>query len=404
MNRIKVVALLVSLLLLLSCSKQQPAAEMKPILQGTQIQTVQSGAVDDYYEAVGTVKARNSSVIASRIMGSVINVHVREGDRVRVGQPLIEIESRDAGIQLQKAQAGVRQAQNSLDEVERSINAAEAARSAARANETLAVATLNRYRKLFERRSVSPQEFDEVQAKHDVARAETERADRLLQATQARRKQMLAQIQQAEADVANARVYVGYARNTSPLNGIVVSKQIEVGSMAMPGAPLFTIESDSDYQLEASVEEAQLGKIQLHDQARVRIEALGNMELTCSVEEIVPTSDPNSRSYIVRLGLPQSAKGELRSGLYAKAQFISGQRQALTIPQSAVTERGQLVGVFVVDESGVARLRLIKTGKIFGQNVEVLSGLNAGEQIVVDGLSSIQDGTRVRETGPVASR
>jgi multidrug efflux pump subunit AcrA (membrane-fusion protein) len=94
----------------------------------------------------------------------------------------------------------------------------------------------------------------------------------------------------------------------------------------------------------------------------------------------------------------------LRSGLYAKAQFISGQRQALTIPQSAITERGQLVGVFVVDNSGVARLRLIKTGKVFGQTVEVLSGLNAGEQIVVDGLSAIQDGTRVRETGPVASR
>jgi multidrug efflux system membrane fusion protein len=402
MNRNKVVASLMPLLLIISCAKQQPAAEVKPIVQGAQIQTVQPSAVDDYYEAVGTVKARNSSMIASRIMGTVINVHVREGDRVRMGQPLVEIESRDGGIQLQKAQAGLRQAQNSLDEAERGISAAEAARSAARANETLATATLNRYQKLFERRSVSPQEFDEIQAKHDVARAETERADRLLQATKARRNQMLAQIQQAEADVANARVYVGYARITSPMNGIVVSKQIEVGSMAMPGVPLLSIESESDYQLEASVEESQLGKIQLQDQARVRIEALGNKELTCSVEEIVPTSDPNSRSYVVKLGLPQSSHGELRSGLYAQAQFISGQRQALTIPQTAVTERGQLVGVFVVDGSGVARLRLIKTGKVFGQNVEVLSGLNAGEQIVVDGLSSIQDGTRVRETGPVA--
>jgi multidrug efflux pump subunit AcrA (membrane-fusion protein) len=404
MNRIKIVASLIPLLLIVSCSKEQPTPEVKPIVQGIRMQTVQSTSVDDYYEAVGTVKARNSSVIASRIMGSVINVHVREGDRVRQGQPLIEIESRDAGIQLQKAQAGVRQARNSLDEVERGINAAEAALSAARANETLAAATLNRYRKLIERRSVSPQEFDEVQAKHDVARAETERADRLLQATKARRNQMLAQIQQAEADVADARVYVSYARINSPMSGIVVGKQIEVGSMAMPGAPLLTIETETNYQLEAAVEETQLGKIQLHDQARVRIEALGNQELTCSVVEIVPTSDPNSRSYIVKLGLPQPSTGQLRSGLYAKAQFISGQRQALTIPQSAVTERGQLVGVFVVDNSGVARLRLIKTGKVFGQTVEVLSGLNAGEQIVVDGLSSIQDGTRVRETGPVASR
>jgi len=389
------------LLLLISCSKKPETSQNMPIVEGAKIETVQPTSVDDYYEAVGTVRARNSSVVAARIMGTIVALHVREGDTVRAGQTLIEIESREAGIQVQKAQAGVRETQDALDEVDRNIRAAESAREAARANEKLANTTFNRYQTLFARRSVSPQEFDEVRAKLEVASAERERAERLLQATTARRKQVLARIDQAKADVSNARVYVSYARLTSPINGIVVSKQTDVGYLATPGAPLLTIENSSRYQLEVSVEESRLGTIHLHDQAELQIEALGNTQLSGSVEEIVPAADPTSRSYIVKVGLPNVADAPLRSGVYGKARFISGQRQALAIPKTAISQRGQLTGVFVVDQSGLARLRLIKTGKEFGERVEVLSGLNTGEQVVMEGPATIQDGTRVREAAPV---
>jgi hypothetical protein len=95
------------------------------------------------------------------------------------------------------------------------------------------------------------------------------------------------------------------------------------------------------------------------------------------------------------------AGAQVRSGLYGKARFISGQRQALAIPKTAVSQRGQLTGVFVVDQSGLARLRLIKTGRAFGERVEILSGLNAGDQVLIEGPPTIQDGTRVREAAPV---
>jgi multidrug efflux pump subunit AcrA (membrane-fusion protein) len=397
------------LLLLISCSKKPETSQQMPVVQGAKIETVQPTSVDDYYEAVGTVRARNSSVIAARIMGNIVALHVREGDTVRAGQTLIEIENREAGIQVQKAQAGVREATDALDEVDRNIRAAESAREAARANEKLANTTFNRYQTLFARRSVSPQEFDEVRAKLEVASAESERADKLLQATTARRKQVLARIEQAKADVSNARVYVGYARLTSPINGVVVSKQADVGYLATPGSPLLTIENNSRYLLEVAVEESRLGTIHLQDQAQLQIEALGNTELTGSVEEIVPAADPNSRSYIVKVGVPNLAGMQLRSGIYGKARFISGQRQALAIPKTAISQRGQLTGLFVVDQSGLARLRLIKTGRAFGDNVEILSGLNAGEQIVIEGPATIQDGARVREAAsakgpPVATR
>jgi multidrug efflux pump subunit AcrA (membrane-fusion protein) len=368
------------------------------------VEKVKTSSVDDLYEAVGTVRARNSSTIAAKIMGNIVKLNVREGDRVRAGQTLIEIENREAATQVTKAQAGVRESTDALDEVQRNILAAESAVQAAVANEKLADTTFNRYRTLFERKSVSPQEFEEVRTKLDIARAESERAVRLLQATRAKHAQMLARIEQAKADVSGARIYAGYSRILSPINGIVVSKQADVGTLATPGVPLLTIENDSSYQLEVAVEESLLGKIHLDDQARVQIEAIGSKDLTCSVVEIVPAAEPSSRSYTVKLGLPNITASQLRSGLYGKAQFIFGQRQALAIPKKAITQRGQLTSVFVVDSSGVARLRLIKTGKMFGENIEALSGLTEGEEIAVDGLAPVQDGSRVRDTHGIASR
>lgn len=396
------------LLLMASCSQNPETSQPPPVVSGLKIETLQASLFDDYYEAVGTVRAKNSSVVAAKIMGNIVAVRVREGDTVRAGQVLIEIEDSSAGIQLRKTQAGVREAQNSLDEAERSIRAAESTSAAARANETLARTTFNRYRTLFDRHSVSPQEFDEVVAKYEVAKAESERADRMLQVTKARQNQVQARIEQAKADVANAQVYAGYARVSSPIDGIVVSKHVDVGYMAMPGTPLLTIENGSRYQLEASVEESRLGKIQPHAPARVIVEALGDKELMGTVQEIVPAADPGSRSYVVKVELPNVAGMQLRSGLYGKARFVTGQRKTLAIPQAAVTQEGQLTAVFVVDQSGVARLRLVKTGSRHGDRVEILAGLTDGEQIVSEAVASLKDGTRVRESSqglqPVAVR
>jgi membrane fusion protein, multidrug efflux system len=380
-----------------ACSKKPEPAQTLPIVSGLKIEAVQLSVVDDYYEAVGTVRAKNSSVVAAKIMGNIVAIHVGEGDIVRAGQVLVEIENRDAGIQLQKTRAGVRESQDSLEEVERNIRVAESARAGAQANEKLANATFNRYEMLFERRSVSPQEFDEVRARYEVAKAESQRAERILQVAKARRNQVQARIDQAKADVATAQVYAGYSRITAPIDGVVVSKQADAGSMAMPGTPLLTIENSSRYQLEAAVVESQIGKIGLHDQVRVVIEALGDREVEGAVEEIVPAADPASRSFVVKVALTNAPGVQLKSGLYGKARFVAGQRKVLAIPQIAMTQQGQLTGVFVVDQSGVARLRLIKAGKAFGDRVEVLSGLTEGEQIVSEAVATMKDGTRVRE-------
>ncbi|MFZ0061909.1 MAG: efflux RND transporter periplasmic adaptor subunit [Pyrinomonadaceae bacterium] len=386
-----------------SCArKQEIAITAAPIVQGVKIETVAKQSVDESYEAVGTVRAKNSSIVSAKVMGTIVAMKVREGDPVRAGQILVEIDSREARIQGQRSGAGLVEMRGALDEVDRSIKAAQASQAAAEANRRLASSTLRRYQQLLDRKSISPQEFDEVRARHEVAEAEADRDGRLLQSLEAKRRQALARIDQAKADVAGSQVYSSFSRIAAPINGVVVSRQADVGYMAAPGAPLLTIESGTDYRLEAAVQESQINNIHLRDQVRVQIDALGPQELAGIVVEIVPTSDPASRTYLIKISIapPDGNQQVIRSGLYGKARFIIGQTQALTIPRRAVVERGQLTSVYVVDQLGVARMRLVKTGKTYTDRVEVLSGLSEGEQIVIDGVEAVSDGSRVREAAP----
>lgn len=380
--------------------KEETAPEKIRTVRGPKVEAVQTSPVEEVYEAVGTVRSKVASVLSSRVTGQILAVHVREGDRVQAGQLLLEIDTREAAAQLRKAQAGLREAREMLEEVERNIQAAESAKMAAQANKTLAISTFNRYKTLLERRSVSPQEFEEVQARYQGTIAEADRAGEMHRALLAKKEQVLAKMEQAQAEVNKAQLAVGYAQVTSPIDGLVTAKQAEVGVLATPGLPLVTVEDDTHYRLEAVVEESQIGKIRAGATVRVGIDALGPIEWLGRVVEIGPATDPASRSSIVKLEL--SPKGDrargrqiLRSGLFGKALFSIGQRQALTVPEKAIMVRGQLQEIYVLDSENIARLRLIKTGKPYGQRVEISAGLRGGERIVVEGVEAVSDGSRV---------
>ena len=380
--------------------KEEPVPEKIRTVRGAKVETMQTSSVEEVYEAVGTVRSKAASVLSSRITGQILAVHVREGDRVQAGQLLIEIDNRQAVAQVQKAQAGMREAQEMLEEVERNIQAAEAAKVAADANKTLATSTFNRYKTLLERHSVSPQEFEEAQARYRAAIAEADRVEETRRAILAKKEQVLARMEQARAEVNQSNLSVGYAQIASPIEGLVTAKPAEVGAMATPGLPLLTVEDDTHYRLEAAVEESQIGKIRYGTPVRVRIDALGPMEWLGRVAELGPAADPSSRSSIVKVDLPQKgdrARGRqiLRSGLFGKALFSIGQRQVLTLPEKAVMRRGQLQEIYVLDSENIARLRLIQTGKQYDPRVEILAGLREGERVVVEGVEGVTDGSRV---------
>jgi len=395
-REIAIIAIVLLLAFGTSCErKEKTPPETKPPAIKAKVEAVALSTVPNVYEAIGTVRSKMTSILSSRIVGNVMKIHVREGDRVRIGQLLIEIDNKDTMAQMEKAQAGLQEGQKALEEAEEGIRAAESARDAADANKSLAEHTFKRYQVLHERRSVSEQEFDEVLAKKKAAEAEADRAGRMVESMRAKKEQVLARINQAKAEVERAAVYVGYGRIISPLSGVVTAKQTEVGALAAPGVPLLTVENESQYRFEAGVEESQIGRIRLGDSVRIDLDVLGSKQLDCRVNEVVPTLDTASRTFIVRIDLPRGIQPPLRSGLYGRARFPIGERQSILIPQKAILQRGELIGVYVVDPSSIARLRLIKTGMAHGDRMEVLSGLNAGETIIVEDVASTMEGARV---------
>jgi multidrug resistance efflux pump len=345
------------------------------------------------YEAVGTVRSKTVSTIQSKVVGHVTAVHVTEGDRVQPGQVLVEIDDREAVAQAQKAEGALSETRAALQELERSINAAESAKAAADANSALADATYRRYKGLAQDQAVSRQLLDEAEAKQKAAAAEASRAEDMVRLSRAKRGEIEARIEQAQAELANAQVLLSYTKVRSPMDGLITRKNVEVGDLASPGTALLEVEDDRHYRLEAIVDEAQVTRLRIGNSGSVTIDALGGALLTGTLSEIVPAADPASRTSVVKLDLPPT--DSLRSGVFGRVKFAVGQTQALTVPQSALVERGQLTGVYVLDTERVARLRLIKTGKAYGDRVEVISGLNDGETVVSGNVGAVSDGSRV---------
>jgi RND family efflux transporter MFP subunit len=210
----------------------------------------------------------------------------------------------------------------------------------------------------------------------------------------ARRKQLDSKLAQVEQEVRAAGIQRTYTEVAAPFAGVILTRTIEPGVLAVPGAPLFTMEQEGAGALrfEANVEESRFGSIRLGQV--VAVSAGGVLDkVNLRVAEIVPVVDPVSRTGIVKIDLP--ARAGLRSGMFGRAEFASGgSREALTIPATAVIERGQLQSVFAIDGQ-VARLRLVTLGDAGKQRVEVLSGLQAGERVVSPVPGGLTDGARV---------
>lgn len=285
-------------------------------------------------------------------MGAITRLNVREGDQVRRGEVLITIDAAQQRSAYDSANAGLSASQQSI--------------AAADADYALAEATMNRYQMLFDKKSVSPQEYDEVKTR--------------LAAAKARRDAARAGQTQAEAGVAEASTAIGFTKIRAPFDGLVVAKLADAGAMAAPGVPLLTIEDPSRFRLEALLDEGQIGTVRLGEAVPVVLDSLGDQTIAGKVVQIMPMADPASRTFTVKIDLP--ANPQIRSGLFGRARFPRGERESILVPQSALVHRGQLDAVYVVDKDQIASLRYITLGRPSGSDVEVLSGLGNGERIV----------------------
>jgi membrane fusion protein, multidrug efflux system len=349
------VLILAAMLGLSGCStEQQDTVSAAETVRDVSVLALKQATIPDVLEAVGTVRAAQTSDLASQMMGNIVEIRVHEGDQVHRGQVLAVIDDSQPRAVADRAIAADLAAQQQL--------------VAADSDLALAESTLKRCQYLYEEKVVSQQEFDEVNARHQAALARRD----IAQAGQA----------QARAVLNQARTSLEYSRIRAPFNGIVTHKKADSGALASPGMPIFTVEDTRRYRLEVAVNESDVRYARTGEQVAIAIEALGSAELKGNVVQIVPAADSESRAFLVKIELP--ADPRLRSGLFGRAQFSRGKQLALLIPRSAVVERGQLQGVFVLDQNKFASLRYVTLGKPSGSEIEVLSGLQGGERFVAN--------------------
>jgi RND family efflux transporter MFP subunit len=357
---------LASLGALFACSgERQPQAQAPQIMRNISLIDVQKRNVPDLLQAVGTVRAEQTSTLAAQMMGNITEIRVHEGDRVQRGQVLAVIDESQPRAALDRAIAANHASQQQL--------------AAAETDLSLAESTLKRFQMLYDRKSVSPQEFDEVRARQ--------------QAALARRDMARADQEQAKAALVQAQTALSYTTIRAPFDAVVTDKKVDSGALASPGMPLFTVEDVRRYRLEAAVNESDLVYVRVGQSASVLVDALGNTELKGKVVEVVPAADPGSRSFLVKVELPSDSR--LRSGLFGHAEFARGQRQSVLVPRTAIVERGQLQGVFLVDQSKIAALHYITVGKPVKDEVEVLAGLQDGDRLVASPAGLELDGKQI---------
>jgi RND family efflux transporter MFP subunit len=352
------------------------AASNSPAIP-VQAATVSTQSWPDTYEATGTVRARSAAALSSKVMAYVRQVSVQVGDPVKEGQELVTLDAQDLDVNVRRAEAAEAEIRDAFIEADNGV-------AGAKANLDLAQSTFKRMQELAQKKSISNQEFDEASARLKSAQA-------VYDMSGAKRRQLDSKLAEVEQEIRGARIMCQYARISAPFSGVVTAKSVEPGNLAAPGAPLLTIERQCDYRLEASVDESRLPFVKTGQAVEVALESL-DRHLPARVSEIVPAVDSASRAYIVKIDLP--ALPNLRSGMFGRAIFPMSASKALALPAVAVVERGQLHSVFAI-EDGVARNRLITTGKHRGELVEVLSGLSEGEKVVSPIASGVVDGAHV---------
>ncbi len=323
--------------LLAGChARREPSAENSPPPALVRVAIIEAKTHPVTEDVIGTVRAKIRAAVEAKVSGRIVRMDVDLGQEVKEGDLLAEIDAREVRARLDQALATREQAEQDL----------------------------KRYTTLLQKQVAARQEYDAAQARFRVA----------------------------DAGVKEAEALLGYVEVRAPFAGVVSRRLADAGDFASPGKALVEIENPATLRFEADVPEALIANVRRGDTIAVRVPSI-EMELAGTVAEIAPTADPGSRTFLVRIDLPASPA--LRAGQFGRAAVPVGEKLSLRAPAQALVMRGQMEIVFVVKD-GAARLRLVKTGKRIGGEIEILSGIERGEEVVSADANALADGQPVK--------
>ncbi len=307
-----------------------------------------------FVTASGKIEAVNSANLSTRMMGFVNKIHVNIGDKVKKGQLLVAINNSDLRAQLAQVNAKITEATAAYNNAEKDYR---------------------RFKALFEENSASRKELDDITAKYEMAKARLEAARQMKNETESQ---------------------FAYVNIRAPFSGIITNKFAEEGILANPGTPLLAMEAPGAFEIRATVPESEISSIQPGTPVKVLVKSI-DKTIDGKVSEVGTSAKNTGGQYPVKISL-QETNADILSGMYVSVQFPiekRGASQAVLIPESAIIARGDLKGIYTVSNQNTAVLRWIRTGRSYGDNIEVLSGLKADEQYITDAEGKLYNGTKI---------
>ncbi len=303
----------------------------------------------------GKIQAVNSAELSTRMMGQVSKIYVNVGDKVKKGQLLVSINNTDLQAKRAQVNAGITEAKAAYANAEKDYE---------------------RFKNLFAENSASQKEMDDMTTRFEMAKARLEAANQM-------KNEINAQFD--------------YANITAPFAGVITGKFTEVGDMANPGMPLLALESPGVFEVVAMVPESEISKIKSDATVEVLIKSLGT-SVKGKLKEVSASAKNTGGQYLVKAAVDKTDV-KLLSGMFTTVQIpISTKSDApslVLIPRSAIVTSGGLKGVYTVSDQNKALLRWLRLGKIYGDQIEVLSGLNAGEQYIVSAEGKLYNGAKI---------
>ena len=354
-KHIYLIAIITASLFITSCGNEdkKPVADNSPAIP-VKTSQVEANNNSPFLSVSGKIQARYSADISTRMMGYVNKVYVNVGDQVRKGQLLVSINNSD--LQAKKAQvnAGITEATAAFNNAQKDYN---------------------RFKNLFTDNSASQKELDDMTANFEMAKARLESAN------------------QMENEI-NAQFT--YSNITAPFNGIITSKSVIAGNMANPGVPLISMETPGDFEVMAMVPETEISEIKKGTTVDVLVKSI-NKTLNGKVVEVSTSAKNTGGQFLVKIDLDKT-DANILSGMFTTVQFPverKAKSAMVLIPNEAIVTNGQLSGIYTVSQSNTAMLRWLRLGRTFGDQIEVLSGLNADEAYIVSAEGKLFNGAKI---------
>ncbi len=382
----------------ISARKEEPKGGRMSQIPLVDVASVTQGLVEEKILRAGDIVPETQVTIYSKVQGWVEKINVREGDRVKIGQVLANLDAREAKAAVAQSQASLEAARARLKQVQAtSEETVQSQIQQAKANMDLAEADLKRAQELHEKNFIARQQLDEARMKYNVAKANYD-----LALNSFRQKTWENDIALAEAQVRQARATLDLTQAqlanlliVSPMNGGITKRYVDPGTMVKDTTAILTLMDLSEVKMVVNVIEREFVHLQKGQPAKVTVTAFPNRTFLGRIAVITPALEVQSRTAEVQISIPNPGY-ILNPGMFGRAEILLRSiPRALLIPIQAVVNQGDQNFVFIYID-GKAHRRIIQKGLVKDTLVEVTQGVKVGEPVIIAGHGSLKDGMPVQ--------